>query len=123
MGHSLVVDESPLSVVFVFRRLRLPSLICSVCLSVSLFFSVGILHQMSVVSTSVPVPADWTDDQKRLYLKIAKRRKSEHCLAYTVISLGALLYYQTTLASKEEAKEEESEKTNTSEVNEEEAAI
>ena len=82
---------------------------------------------MSVVSTSVPVPEDWTDDQKRLYLKIAKRRKSEHCLGYTVISLGALLYYQTTLASKEEAKEEikeeESEKTNTSEVNEEEAAI
>jgi hypothetical protein len=91
--------------------------------SLSLFLSFfrWRFDQMSSMSTSVPVPDNWTDEQRRLYLKIGKRRKSEYCLSYCVISIGALLYYQTTIA-REEA-EQAAEETNTSPHNEEDDEI
>lgn len=57
------------------------------------------------------VPEKWTKLDRRLYLRIAKRRKSEHALGYAVIAVGAQLYYklQTHLADRPNSECGESE--------------
>jgi len=40
----------------------------------------------------VQIPADWTDCDRRAYLKIALRRKDEHVAGYAVVSIGAQLF-------------------------------
>ena len=39
------------------------------------------------------IPPSWTDNDRRLYLKIAKRKKDEHVSAYTTISIGCQLFF------------------------------
>jgi len=39
------------------------------------------------------IPASWTNNDRRLYLKIAKRKKDEHVSAYTTISIGCQLFF------------------------------
>ena len=48
------------------------------------------------------VPEKWSRLDRRLYLRIAKRKKSEHALGYCVIAVGAQNFYklQTHLASR-----------------------
>jgi hypothetical protein len=42
------------------------------------------------------VPEKWTNSDRRLYLRIAKRKKSEHVLGYACIAVGAQLFCALT---------------------------
>ena len=35
---------------------------------------------------------DWTEEERRLFLVIARRRKEEHVSAYAVVGIGAQLF-------------------------------
>ena len=39
------------------------------------------------------IPKTWSETDKRLYLKIAKRKKNEHVAAYTTIAIGCQMFY------------------------------
>ena len=38
------------------------------------------------------IPEHWTEDERRKFCAIGKRRKAEHALAYATISIGAQLF-------------------------------
>jgi len=60
------------------------------------------------------VPEAWSDDDRKLYLNIALRRKREHVSAYALIAIGGQLFHrletvidnQTHGESEEEDDEE-----------------
>ena len=42
------------------------------------------------------VPQTWTDNDRRLYIKIALRKQYEHALGYATIGIGCQLFYNLT---------------------------
>ena len=39
------------------------------------------------------IPASWTDEDRRAYIRIGKRRKEEHVASYAVIAIGSQLFF------------------------------
>lgn len=39
------------------------------------------------------IPSTWTDQDRKLYIGIGKRKKSEHVAAYTTVAIGCQLFY------------------------------
>ena len=55
------------------------------------------------------VPSSWTESDRRLFIQIAKRKKSEHVLAFTAIAIGVQLFYATEVKLANIVDEEEEE--------------
>ena len=57
------------------------------------------------------VPSRWSDKERNLYVSIGERKKSEHVLGYSVVSVGVQLFHHITsissLCNKEETRQEE----------------
>lgn len=43
------------------------------------------------------IPSSWTENDRRIYLKIAKRKKDEHVSAYTTVAIGCQMFYGLAL--------------------------
>ena len=50
------------------------------------------------------VPRHWTDVDRKLYISIGKRKKSEHVLAYAAVSIGAQLFHHITTLENDKQK-------------------
>jgi hypothetical protein len=53
------------------------------------------------------VPESWSDTERKLYLDIGKRKKSEHVLGYSVVSVGVQLFHHITILEKDKEKRRE----------------
>lgn len=61
------------------------------------------------------VPASWSDTERKLYLDIGKRKKSEHVLGYSVVSVGVQLFHHITSLGKDKQERLEAELDESSE--------
>ena len=45
-----------------------------------------------MLAPSMDIPKGWTDQDRRNFVSIAKRRQSEHLLGYGVVAIGAQIF-------------------------------